>query len=466
MTRGGRTLSVALALALTVEFAMIGMAMAPSAQAQVTEGQPEAYHTYDEMKQDMQALAEEYDAAEFRGVGTSTLDQEIFVVDVAANISDRSEEELAQLPTLYVDGAHHGNEILSAEAAYYFLTRVLENATEEGASYLEDKRLVVNPIVNPDGYTRDQRENTNGVDLNRNYPFHWGLYGTSDQPFTGNYRGEEPASETETQTNMELMRDLNLYAYLTGHTGTYDLVLPWSEDQDGEIPDWPTYETWLTNIENETGLEYRDPSGAGEAHAWAYGNRSAMALLPEVDEEQSAPASTEEVEARLNEVLGVYELTWDNLHHLGGALHLEDVNGTSVTVLNDGWGPAYNLTPLPTPASNVDDGTADTGASDNGTGDNATDTTSVPVPDRQIAPGEEVTLDLPEGTEELGYERVTIDGDDPEQKIKTLSFPAPLNASTETQTDDGGFLSVPGPGLALLVAVFAALAPARTRRRP
>jgi hypothetical protein len=457
MPQGGRLASALLAVALTLEFAMLGMALAPTAQAQAPTGQPQAYHTYDEMKSDMQALAEEHDVAQFRVLGTtgSALDQEIFAVDVARNIDNRSEEELAELPTLYVDGAHHGNEILSAEAAYYFLERVLANATED-PSYLEDKHLVVNPIVNPDGYTQDQRENTDGVDLNRNYPFHWGLYGTSDQPFTGNYRGEEPASETETQVSMETMESLNLYAYLTGHTGTYDLVLPWSEDQDGEIPDWPTYETWLTNIENETGLEYRDPSGAGEAHAWAYGNRSAMALLPEVDEEQNAPASTEEVEARLDEVLGVYELTWDNLHHLGGALHLEDVNGTSVTVLNDGWGPAYNLTPVPTPASNVDDGTAETGAGDNGTGDNATDETSVPVPDHQIAPGEEVTLDLPEGTEELRYERVTIDGDDPEQKTKTLSFPAPLNASTETQTEDESFLSVPGPGpLALLVATLA-----------
>jgi hypothetical protein len=459
MPQAGRLASTVLAVALALEFMMLGMAIAPSAQAQPSAGQPEAYHSYDEMKQDMQALAEEHDVAEFRELGTtgSALDQEIFAVDVALNISERSEEELDQLPTLYVDGAHHGNEILSAEAAYYFLERVLENATEDPAT-IEGKRLLVNPIVNPDGYTQDQRENTNGVDLNRNYPFHWGLYGTSDQPFTGTYRGEEPASETETQTNIETMEQLNLYAYLTGHTGTYDLVLPWSEDEDGEIPDWPTYEAWLSQIENETGLEYREPSGAGEAHAWAYGNRSALGLLPEVDTEQNAPASTEEVEARLNEVLGVYELTWDNLTHLAGELHLDSVNGTEVTVTNDGWGPAYDLQPVPTPGADATDGNATDGNATDGTGSSPTTLPDVPA-------GDTVTIELPEGTEQLRYDRLTIEGDEPDLATKTLAMPAPLTADEQPTPEDDGFLSVPAPGLAALIATLAGLALARRPRR-
>jgi hypothetical protein len=254
------------------------------------------------------------------------------------------------------------------------------------------------------------------------------------------------------------MKGLNLYAYLTGHTGTYDLVLPWRQSEDGEIPDWPAYETWLTNIENETGLEYRDPSGAGEAHAWAYGNRSAMALLPEVDEEQNAPASTEEVEARLDEVLGVYELTWDNLPHLGGALHFEGMEEGNLTLHNDGWGHAYNVT-LDVPASAVADGA-------NASGNASTETVTPTQPSLdQIRPGETATLPYVEGAQRVEYERVAIQGDDPSLSAKALVLPADLNVSSEEPVEDEGFLSVPGPGLALLVAVFAALAPARTRRR-
>jgi len=393
-----------------------------------TASAQERYRTYDEMKQDLQALADEHDVAEYRVIGESTLGQEIVAVDVANNITDRSEAELGELPTLYVDGAHHGNEILSAEAAYYALERVLERA-DGNASYLEGQRLIVNPIQNPDGYTRDQRENANGVDLNRNYPFHWGLYGTSEAPFTGTYRGEAPASEVETQSNIELMRKVNLYAFLTGHTGTYDLVLPWSEDEDGEMPDWPLYETTLSHIENETGLEYREPSGAGEAHAWAYGNRSAFGLLPEVDTEQSAPASSEPVEQRLDEVLQVYRITWENLTHLGGHLHVEELDDGQVTVLNNGWGPAYNVT---AGAETID----------------------------ELGSGETATLPADGG--EVTYERLTVPGEEPGLATSSLSLEA---AAADAEAGSSSEASpVPAPGVAALAAALAALALLARRR--
>jgi hypothetical protein len=60
----------------------------------------ERYRTYEEMKMDLQALADEHDVAEYRVVGESTLGQEIVAVDVAANITEASEYELSALPTL------------------------------------------------------------------------------------------------------------------------------------------------------------------------------------------------------------------------------------------------------------------------------------------------------------------------------------------------------------------------------
>jgi hypothetical protein len=184
----------------------------------------EPYHTYDGMKQDVKALAEEHpEIADYGVHGQSVAGSEIFHVDVALGIQDRSDEELKELPTFYVDGGHHGNEILSMEAAYYFLEDVLQVA-ENDTSVLEGKRLVVTPIVNPDGRVRDQRQNTNGVDLNRNYPFHWGRYGTGDVPGDPTYNGPAPASEPETQANIDLMRGMNLEAHFSGHTGTYDIA--------------------------------------------------------------------------------------------------------------------------------------------------------------------------------------------------------------------------------------------------
>jgi hypothetical protein len=412
------------------------LTLVPGASAQ------DPYHTYQGMKQDTRTLAEEHpDVAEFRIVGQSVAGQEIFAVDVAQDIGNLTDEELASLPAMYVDGGHHGNEILSMEAAYHFLEDVLEAAGND-SSVLGGKRLVVTPIVNPDGRVRDQRQNTDGVDLNRNYPFHWGRYGTSPVPGHPTYRGPAPASEPETQANIELMREMDMEAYLSGHTGTYDIVLPWRESEDGEIPDWPMYEATLGAIENETGLEYRDPSGAGESTAWGYGNRTALSLVMEVSEEQNAPASRQDVEDRLDEPLQAYHLVWENLTHIHGSLHVEEVTQDTVTVLNDGWAPAYNVT--------VSAGTLDAGEG--------------PVVDSvdEIGAGETATLNLTSAATAIAYQETKLRGEDPPQSVETLSIPEPEQTGTDVSGDDGG-LPVPAPGA--LGGLAAALAGAALRRR-
>ena len=106
------------------------------------------------MKEDTQELASLYpEIAIYSEHGISTgLDLEIFSVDVALNITELTDEELKALPTMYVDGTHHGNEGMSAEASFLFLKDVLERSAAD-PSYLEGKRLVVTPSVNPDGYS-------------------------------------------------------------------------------------------------------------------------------------------------------------------------------------------------------------------------------------------------------------------------------------------------------------------------
>src|SRR6185369_11192115 len=52
------------------------------------------------------------------------------------------------------------------------------------------------PVVNPDGLARHTRKNAHGVDLNRNYPYHW-------RDLDGSYEsGPGPASEPETRALM------------------------------------------------------------------------------------------------------------------------------------------------------------------------------------------------------------------------------------------------------------------------
>ena len=311
----------------------------------------EVLHTYNSMKEDTEELANQYpDIAIYSEHATSTgLDLEIFSVDVALNITELSQEELEALPAMYVDGVHHGNEGMSAEAAFLFLQDVLERSTTD-PSYLEGKRLVVTPVMNADGYLQDCRNNWNGVDLNRNYPYMWGMYGTSDTrgscPASGTYRGPSEGSEIETQANIELMRGMNLYVYFSGHTGSNDIVLPWKITGEYAVPiaDWDLYEYFLNESSNVSGLSYRDPSGAGESIAWSYGARTAISVIVEVDEMQWSPIETTTIRGALTNELLMYDLAWENLELFGGHLEIINENSNTLTVQNIGWGAAYNVT--------------------------------------------------------------------------------------------------------------------------
>jgi len=62
--------------------------------------------------------------------------------------------------------------------------------------------LWVIPVVNPDGLARHTRTNAHGVDLNRNFPYHWAHLGGSY------YSGPRAASEPETRALMRFFDDV------------------------------------------------------------------------------------------------------------------------------------------------------------------------------------------------------------------------------------------------------------------
>ena len=62
--------------------------------------------------------------------------------------------------------------------------------------------LWVIPTYNPDGFAAHTRKNAHGVDLNRNFPYHWAN-------LDGSYEsGPRPASEPETRGVMRFLRDV------------------------------------------------------------------------------------------------------------------------------------------------------------------------------------------------------------------------------------------------------------------
>ncbi len=136
-------------------------------------------------------------------------------------------------PTFFLMAAIHAREMSTAELALRFVEDLLAGYGQDGdATWLLDHhRIVVVPLVNPDGrvwaqqgyYQRKNRDTaygTNcaepptpydqyGVDLNRNHSFRWGTVNTPDEPPCGQtFPGPAPASEPETAALQDLVRSL------------------------------------------------------------------------------------------------------------------------------------------------------------------------------------------------------------------------------------------------------------------
>lgn len=97
----------------------------------------------------------------------------------------------ASTRNVVVVGCIHGNEC----AGLAIIRRLREHGPVPGS----DLWLV--PDANPDGHRLDQRQNGRGVDLNRNFPWHW-----RPLPRGTYYSGPRPASEPETRALMRFLR--------------------------------------------------------------------------------------------------------------------------------------------------------------------------------------------------------------------------------------------------------------------
>lgn len=97
-----------------------------------------------------------------------------------------------------VVGVIHGNEQAGLDV-------VNELRTMDAAEIPANVDLYLMPALNVDGLVADRRQNANGVDLNRNFPYDWGPIA---QLGNWEYAGPAAASEPETQAMVAFVDDL------------------------------------------------------------------------------------------------------------------------------------------------------------------------------------------------------------------------------------------------------------------
>ncbi|HWC14963.1 MAG TPA: M14 family zinc carboxypeptidase [Actinomycetota bacterium] len=169
-------------------------------------------------------------------------------------------------PIFYMDAVHHAREWPAAEFTMIYAHYLAERFGKDPkvTSLLNRARVILVPLVNPDGfnYSRESVTSINqpvrnatqqmaglngfegywrknrrsltgatvpgaqvnpdayGVDPNRNYAYLWGDQqgGSSNQFFSQTYRGEAPFSEPEVANVADIIRSRNVTGIITNHT--------------------------------------------------------------------------------------------------------------------------------------------------------------------------------------------------------------------------------------------------------
>jgi len=276
-----------------------------------TYGSMGGYFTYQEMLDMLDDMANQYpDLISMRApIGNITTHEgrPVYWLRVSDNpLVDEDEPEV-----LYT-ALHHAREPNSLSQMIFFLWHLLENYdTDPEIKYLLDNtELYFIPCVNPDGYVYNETTNpdgggfwrknrranndgTFGVDLNRNYGFHWGYDNVGSSPVTDSqtYRGPGPFSEPETQAVRAFCEAHQFQIALNYHTYGNLLIHPWGYS-DTLTDDHDTFTALASamNRENDfltgTGTQTVGYIVNGDSDDWMYGEQTTknpiFSMTPEV----------------------------------------------------------------------------------------------------------------------------------------------------------------------------------------
>ena len=184
----------------------------------------DSYPTYEAYVEMMNGFASDYpELCQIVDAGYSVRGRSILFAKISDNVEiEETEPEFMYTATM------HGNETIG----YILMLRLIDYLLTNYGSDAQVTRLVdsveiwINPLANPDGAYRDgnasvlnaTRNNTNQVDLNRNFPDPDPQYG--DHP-------DGKAWQPETIAMMSLAEEHNFVASVNFHDGVEVVNYPW-----------------------------------------------------------------------------------------------------------------------------------------------------------------------------------------------------------------------------------------------
>ena len=286
---------------------------------------PQQYHNSSQVEEELQNLNETFpQLVDLKIIGKSWQNKSIW----AMIVTNEAIPDDQKAHVLFV-AEHHAREIITTEVSLRFMMNLLNNfANHEEVQFLLN-HVVIHyiPVLNPDGFDdvvtnghfwqrknghpmdedgdglvdedpldnpsfcgfdacsgqdndgdgRTDEDPLGGVDLNRNYDFHWGdcpsigfCNGDADEPITSEtYPGDSPFSEPETRAFRDYVANLTVSAALSYHSGTNATLFPWGYPGLPPPPDKATFDTIKDQLKQFLPASYWTNSvGYGVAGEW------------------------------------------------------------------------------------------------------------------------------------------------------------------------------------------------------
>lgn len=277
-------------------------------------GSMDGYYKFAEMVADLDDMRAQYPnlITAKVSIGQGIQGRDLWMV----KISDNPDVDEPETEVLYT-GVHHAREPESMALLMYFMWYLLENyGTDPTVTNLVNTReLYFVPIVNPDGYVKNETDAPNGggmwrknmretcgdnfndgVDLNRNYAYEWAHDDSGSSPFgcDETYRGTAAFSEPETQAMRTFADAHQFVTAFNYHTyGNLELY-PWGflcGHPQNETPDEPIFVAFAQDFVQYNGYSSGQPCDLlypvnGEANDWYYGEQvekpKVFSFTPEV----------------------------------------------------------------------------------------------------------------------------------------------------------------------------------------
>jgi hypothetical protein len=189
------------------------------------------YHSTEAIHDELTALATRCPGMSLESKQVSTADTPIDVVTIKAL-------DASPVNKNFLLFGEHARELISPESGLHFVKTLCGEVgnKERTASILKDSEFQI--VVNGNPASRKKveggdfclRVNPDGVDLNRNWAEEWQPGAEFDSVDTN--PGPNPFSEPETKIFKDLVSEYRPTNFLTIHSGTKGMYMPWAYDME------------------------------------------------------------------------------------------------------------------------------------------------------------------------------------------------------------------------------------------